>query len=362
MADDADESEKTEDPSQRKLDEAIKRGEVAKSQEVNTWFMMLGSTFLFAILAPNTSASLLLSLKRVVANADQFDLSGPGFADFFSGLAWSVLGVALIPMALLAVMALMGNLIQHRLLFTTEPLAPKLSRISPVSGAKRLFSQEALVNFVKGLIKLSVVAIVMFVVLWPERDRLETMVTAEPLTILGILQELAVKLFGATLAVVTLIAGLDFLYQRQRWWTRQKMTVKEVRDEFKNAEGDPHIKGKLRQLRQERGRKRMMASVPEASVVITNPTHFAVALKYDPSMSAPVCLAKGADNVAFRIREVAKENDVPIVENPPLARALYASVEIEETIPIEHFKAVAQVIGYVMRLKQRPGWRSKGRN
>lgn len=358
MADEPDESEKTEDPSQRKLDEASKKGEVAKSQEVNTWFMMLGSTFLFAILAPNTTAGLMLPLKRVMANAGQFDIAGPGFADFFGALAWSVLGVALIPMALLAVMALMGNLVQHRLLFTVEPLAPKLSRISPVSGAKRLFSQEALVNFGKGLVKLTVVSVVMFAVLWPERDRLDTMITADPITILAILQELAVKLFGATLAIVTLIAAVDFLYQRHRWWTRQKMTVKEVRDEFKNAEGDPHIKGKLKQMRQEKGRKRMMASVPEASVVITNPTHFAVALKYDPSMSAPVCLAKGVDRVAFKIREVAREHDVPVVENPPLARALYASVEIEENIPIEHFKAVAQVIGYVMRLKQRSAWRS----
>ena len=136
------------------------------------------------------------------------------------------------------------------------------------------------------------------------------------------------------------------------------MTVQETRDEYKQMEGDPKIKGRIRAIRSERSRKRMMAAVPQATVVITNPTHYAVALRYDKSMSAPRCLAKGTDAVALRIRGVAEEHDVPIVENPPLARALYASVDVDETIPAEHFKAVAQVIGFVMRLKQKRGWRS----
>jgi flagellar biosynthetic protein FlhB len=136
------------------------------------------------------------------------------------------------------------------------------------------------------------------------------------------------------------------------------MTVQEVRDEYKQMEGDPKIKGRIRAIRNERSRRRMMAAVPNATVVITNPTHFAVALKYDKSMRAPLCLAKGADDVAFRIRELAKEHDVPIVENPPLARALFASVDVDETIPTEHFKAVAQVIGFVMRLERKQAWKA----
>jgi len=135
------------------------------------------------------------------------------------------------------------------------------------------------------------------------------------------------------------------------------MTPKEVKDEYKQMEGDPHIKGKIRQIRAEKSRQRMMAAVPEATVIVTNPTHFAVALKYEREMNAPVCLAKGVDAVALRIRTVGTENDVPIVENPPLARALYASVDVDGTIPTEHFKAVAQVIGYVMRLRDQPSWR-----
>jgi flagellar biosynthetic protein FlhB len=172
--------------------------------------------------------------------------------------------------------------------------------------------------------------------------------------------DLSLKIFGAVLAVVTVIAMADYLYQRNRWWNRLKMTVQETRDEFKQQEGDPKVKGRIRQIRMERSRKRMMAAVPQATVVITNPTHFAVALKYNREMNAPQCVAKGADAIAFRIRELAREHDVPIVENPPLARALYKAVDIDQTIPAEHFKAVAEVIGFVMRLKQNRGWKAAG--
>ena len=176
--------------------------------------------------------------------------------------------------------------------------------------------------------------------------------------ILADFMDLAMKIFGAVLVVITVIAIADYIYQRNRWWDRLKMTLQEVKDEYKQQEGDPKIKGRVRQIRMERSRRRMMAAVPQATVVITNPTHYAVALKYERSMNAPRCVAKGADAVALRIRALARDNDVPIVENPPLARALYASVDIDDTIPNEHFKAVAEVIGFVMRLKQKAGWRA----
>ncbi len=162
------------------------------------------------------------------------------------------------------------------------------------------------------------------------------MVTADPALILPDFQVLGLKVFGAVVAVVTIIALVDYVYQRNRWWNRLKMTLQEVRDEYKQMEGSPEIKGRIRSIRNERSRQRMMANVPNATVVITNPTHFAVALKYDRDMAAPICLAKGADDVAFRIREMAREHDIPIIENPPLARALFASVDIDETIPTEH--------------------------
>jgi flagellar biosynthetic protein FlhB len=362
MSDEAPEqASKTEDPSQKKLEDAHKKGDVAKSQEVVTWFMLLGSAAIFAMMAPGTAANLTETLKLLIMHADQFELGGAGFGQFFNGLAFALVGTVLIPLVVLSSCAIIANLIQHRPLVSLEPITPKLSKISPLAGAKRLFSTESLVNFLKGLFKIGIVGAVVVLVVWPERDRLDTMMTADPLIILADFQEIGIKIFIAVLAVVTVIAMADYLYVRQKWWKKQMMTVQETRDEYKQMEGDPHIKGKLRQLRQERARGRMMAAVPDATVVITNPTHYAVALKYDRDMKAPQCVAKGADAVALRIREVAKDNDVPIVENPPLARALFASVDVDGVIPTEHFQAVAEVIGFVMRLKKGAGWKSSPR-
>jgi flagellar biosynthetic protein FlhB len=351
-------SSKTEDPSQRKLEEAHKKGDVVKSQEVTTWFMIAASGLLFALMAIPSSAALTDSLKVLMANADQFELGAGAFGSFFFGLAGSILLVALIPLFVLMAFGIAGNLVQHMPVLSVEPITPRFSKVNPLEGFKRLFSTEALVNFAKGLIKLSVVSAVLWFTLQPDMARMETMITADPSMILLQFQELGVKIIGAVLAVITIIAIADYIYQRNRWWERQKMTVQETRDEYKQMEGDPKIKGRIRAIRSERSRKRMMAQVPEATVVITNPTHFAVALKYDSDMAAPLCLAKGADAVALRIREAATEHGIPIVENPPLARALFASVEVDETIPTEHFKAVAQVIGFVMRLKNKASWRA----
>ena len=359
MSDEAPEkSSKTEDPTLKKLADAHKRGDVAKSQEVTTWFMLTGSGLLFAFMAGPSSTALLESLKVIIANADQFEVGGSGFGQFFYGLAGSVLLLALIPLTVLFGFAVAGNLVQHMPVLSVDPIKPKLSKISPIEGFKRLFSTEALVNFTKGLVKIGVISAVLWFVLQPDIDRLETMVTMDPALILALFQEMGLRIFAAVIAVVTVMAIADFLYQRHRWWERQKMTVQETRDEYKQMEGDPQIKGRIRAIRNERSRQRMMAAVPEATVVITNPTHYAVALKYDSAMAAPTCVAKGVDAVALRIRALAEEHDVPIVENPPLARALFASVDIDGSIPVEHFKAVAQVIGFVMRLRQKPRWRA----
>jgi flagellar biosynthetic protein FlhB len=243
-------------------------------------------------------------------------------------------------------------MIQHRLLWTTDVLAPKLNRISPMAGIKRLFSWQAIANFVKGLLKLVVVGAVLTALLWPERDRAESMALADPAAILPVTKALALKVMGAVVAMLAVVAAADYLFQYRQWYERQKMTLRELKDEFKESEGDPTIKGKMKQTRAQRMRKRMMADVPKATVIITNPTHFAVALKYEKGMDAPICVAKGADAVAFKIREIGTEHAVPIVENPPLARALYATVEVEQPISPEHYKAVAEVISFVMKLRR----------
>ena len=193
---------------------------------------------------------------------------------------------------------------------------------------------------------------VMTAILWPERHRLESMVRLDPTAILRITTGLTEQLMGAVVAMLAVVAIADYLFQYRQWYERQKMSLQEMKEEFKQSEGDPHVKGRLRQLRAARMKKRMMAAVPKASVIITNPTHYSVALSYERGMSAPVCLAKGVDNIALKIREVAKAHDIPIVENVPLARALYATVEIDDEIPVEHYHAVAEIIGYVMGLRR----------
>lgn len=359
MSDEAPEqSSKTEDPSEKKLRDAHEKGNVAKSQEVNNWFILGGSALTFGMLATPTAQGLFDSFRLLMDNAEKYELGSQALSQFWGNLSGTILLVALIPSLAIAAFAIAANLVQHEPLLSVEPIKPKFSKVNPIEGAKRLFSQEALVNFVKGLLKLAIISGVLWFVLAPEIDSLENMILLEPSMILREFMDMAMKIFGAVLAIITVIAIADFLYQRNRWWQKLKMTVQETRDEYKQQEGDPKIKGRVRQIRMERSRKRMMASVPQATVVITNPTHFAVALKYDKDMAAPKCVAKGADAIAFRIRELAKEHDVPIVENPPLARALYAAMDINDTIPNEHFKAVAEVIGFVMRLKRKPGWKA----
>src|SRR5204862_2803152 len=213
--------------------------------------------------------------------------------------------------------------------------------ISPMSGFKRVFGKQAFANLIKGLFKLALLGGVIAAIFWPERHRLDAMVRFDPVHIAAAVRSLSLQLMGGTVALLAIIAAADYLFQYRQWFERQKMSLREMKEEFKATEGDPHVKGRIRALRQARMKKRMMAAVPKASVVITNPTHFAVALQYDKGMPAPICVAKGVDSIALKIREVAGKHDVPIVENPPLARALHATVEIDDEIPVEHYQAVA---------------------
>jgi flagellar biosynthetic protein FlhB len=355
MAEDNDDAEKTEEPSQKRLEEAINRGDVAKSQEVNTWFVISASALVLVSFSAPASVELATAFRGILANAHRIPVDGGGLSRLFQQIGIETLAAMAVPLLLLALAAAAGNMVQHRLVWSVEALTPKLSKISPIAGAKRLFSKQALVNFVKGLLKLALVGTVFAALLWPERRRLAGLVSTDPAAIMPLAKTLSEELFGAVVAILAIVAAADYLFQYRQWHERHKMSLRELRDEFKQAEGDPKIKGKIRQLRQARAKKRMMAAVPTATVVITNPTHFAVALKYERGMNAPVCVAKGTDLIALKIREVATANDVPIVENPPLARTLHATVEVDGEVPAEHYKAVAEVIGYVLRLNR--SWR-----
>jgi flagellar biosynthetic protein FlhB len=350
MADD--DSEKTEDPTQKRLDDALERGDVAKSQEINTWFIIAGSTLIMSTFSGSIGGGLELPLRNLIANSWMIHTDGPALLSLARQLCLAVLGAIGVPLLMLALTAVGGNMLQHRLVWSAESLKPKFEKISPGAGAKRIFGKQAGANFLKGLFKLIALGAVMTAILWPERLRLESMVRFDPTALLGVSTSMTVHLMGSVVAMLAVVAIADYFFQYRQWYERQKMSLQEIKEEYKQSEGDPHIKGKIRQLRQQRMKKRMMAAVPKASVIITNPTHYSVALSYERGMSAPVCIAKGVDHIAFKIREVARAHDIPIVENVQLARSLYASVEIDDEIPVEHYQAVAEIIGYVMGLKR----------
>jgi len=351
VADERDDTERSEDPTQKRLDEALQRGDVAKSQEVNTWFVLAGATLILLSFSGSMSSGVTKVLAGLVSNAHTIPLDGRGLIHTMQTLALDTIGAVALPFALLVLAAIAGNMVQHRLVWSAEQLKPKLSKISPGAGFKRLFSKMAVANFIKGLIKLGLIGAVMTGLLWPKRDQLDGLVTMDPAIILALTKTLSLEMLGTVVAILFVVALADYLFQYRQWYERQKMSVRELKEEFKQTEGDPAIKAKIRQLRQTRMKKRMMAAVPKASVIITNPTHYAIALQYERGMNAPVCLAKGIDNIALKIREVAAEHRIPVVENPPLARALHATIEVDEEVPPEHYKAVAEVIGYVMRLR-----------
>jgi flagellar biosynthetic protein FlhB len=350
MADDSD--DKTEDPTQKRLDDAHARGDVAKSQEVNTWFVIAGATLVLSTFSGSIGGGILMPLRNLIANAGMLRADGAALLQLGNTLGIAVLAAIGVPLLMLMLAAIAGNMIQHRLVWSAESLTPKFSKVSPGAGFKRVFGKQAVANFAKGVFKLVALGVVMMAVLWPERHRLESFLRFDPSAILGVTTSLTLHLMGAVVAMLAAVAIADYFFQYRQWFQRQKMSLQEIKDEFKQSEGDPHIKGKIRQLRQQRMKKRMMAAVPNASVIITNPTHYSIALSYDRGMPAPICVAKGVDNIAFKIREIARKHDIPIVENVPLARALYATVDIDDEIPVEHYHAVAEIIGYVMGLKR----------
>ncbi len=347
-----DDSQKTEDPTDKKLSQARSKGQVASSQEVKSWVVLLAGTAAIIFMSPLIANQVRLIGLPYLENVEKIPADFDGMRLFMMN-SFIEAGFALAPfMLLLLVFAIGGNLLQVGLLFAPEKIKPEFSKISPMAGLKRMFSARSLVEFLKGILKLVIVAFVSIGMTIPLLTDMTLMPGFSMAEILDRILNIAILISGGTIAVMTVIAVLDFAFQKYQFTKQMKMSKQEVKDEHKQSEGDPQVKGRIRALRQQRARERMMSNVPDADVVITNPTHYAVALKYDiDDMSAPRLVAKGVDTLAFRIREVAEEHDIPIVENPPLARALHASVELDEEIPPEHFVAVAEVIGYVMRLK-----------
>jgi flagellar biosynthetic protein FlhB len=355
VAEEHDPSSKTEEASPRKLEEARRRGDVAKSQDVGAWLSLLAACGVLMTAGGAMSQNLAQALVPFLAAPHQMlgALEGGGGAGIARRALLAAAPLFIAVMAAAGLAGAFGNFVQTGFLWSPEKLKPDFAKLSPMSGFKRIFGVDGLVQFLKTFLKLLITGFVVWRVLEPHKDELARMAAMEPVAVLEFSRTLLVALFSAVLAFLGVGAMLDWLWQRQRFMARMRMSREELKEDFKQTEGDPHVKARVKQIRVQRAKKRMMANVPKATVVITNPTHFAVALRYVAGeTAAPVCMAKGVDSLALKIREVAGAHDIPIVEDPPLARALYATVDVDESIPREHFEAVAKVIGFVMAPKR----------
>lgn len=340
-------AERTEPASQRKIEKARQEGQVALSREAVGFLSLLFAALAAAIVLPGEGHRLAAALSGTLSQGGTREtwLAAQDWAGMFLALAWPVAGAAMLG-------AVAATLLQTRGAITTKGLLPSLAKLSPVAGFGRLFGAEGLLEFLRTLLKIVTVGAALWFV-GKDLPGLAVLMEAPPAALLAAAAEGAMRLTLATLAVFALLAGLDLLLVRHRHLERLRMTRQEVREEMKESEGDPMIRARLRQLRESKGRQRMMAAVPRATVVITNPTHYAVALSYEAGQSAaPRLVAKGADAMAARIREAAQAAGVPIVSEPPLARALYR-LELETEIPAEHWDAVARIIAFVMRERPR---------
>jgi flagellar biosynthetic protein FlhB len=348
---DQDPAEKTEEPTQKRLEDAQKKGQTFQSREINSFMILFAFALMLAWSASGIMTDAKVNLAQYVQRPDAMPVSVGGLADILSTTVYNIGGIMLLPLLIFVAAALFGGFAQRPLVFSLEPLKPKWEKVSPAKGLKRMFSLRAIMEFLKGLVKISIIGVVAFLSIWPWRGELLRMTNTELPGLLQFMHSVSLRMLIGALIILFFIAALDYFYQRYEFYKNMRMSRKEIKDEHKQQEGDPIVKQRLRQIRMERARRRMMANVPTADVVITNPTHYAVALKYEQEiMQAPAVVAKGTDKVALRIREMAKENDVPIVENKPLARALF-EVDLDETIPLEHYQAVAEIISYVYRLK-----------
>ena len=352
-----DKDSKTEEPTEKRISKARSEGDVALSQEIGNLGTLIGALIAISTILPWALSRLYRDMSYFMENVHAVPMDLEGLRQVLVGLMVDIF-VALLPLFGLLVLLGVGlTLSQVGFLWTPKKARPKFNKISPVAGAKKVMSKQKVVDLLKSILKVGLIGTVIWLVIIPLAKHPDVTMQQDFWMTLQDIQHLLVILLLTVTVVFSIIAIADLVYQQHTYKEKLKMTKQEVKDERKQSEGDPQVKSRLAKLRMQRHHDRMMANVPTASVIITNPTHYAVALLYDSdTMNAPRLVAKGVDFLAQKIREVATENDVPIVENPPLARALYAIVDIDQEVPPEHYKAVAEVIGYVMRLKtpQRP--------
>lgn len=355
MAEDTPTGERTEEASAKRREDFRKKGQVAQSREVQTALMFTILLLFWIFYSPYFWEGLMELITTVWSSSCEYTITPPSLMQLtvylFKGMAF-----IMIPLFLVAfITGFLSTLMQIGWLFTTTPLTPDFSKLDPIKGMGRFVSKKSFVEIIKSLLKVMLIGWIAFRTVQGEFDEALVLVDMTVRQILLFLGKTATLIMAKVAAIMIFLAALDYAFVRWEMEEKMKMTKQEQKEEHKDTEGDPHIKSKIRAIQQQMARSRMMAAVPEADVVITNPTRIAVAVKYDNnSMEAPVILAKGQELVAAKIREIARENNIPLVENPPVARLLHSKVKIGETIPAELFKAVAEILAYVYSLKGTP--------
>jgi flagellar biosynthetic protein FlhB len=352
MADESeDESQKTEEPTQRKIEEALKQGQMIYSRELTHFLVILALTLVITMVVASLFKQTTLLLRGFIEHAGQVVMDEKNTGFLLSDVVKKSLLHLLIPLGAFMVAGIISSVLQHGgLKINPDLLMPKWDRVSPVKGLGRLFSMRSLVEFFKGIIKLIVIGIILYAVLYGKLQPLKIIYSFDLIDMLRYLLTLLVRVLIGVCIFLGLLSIADYLYQRHEFYKNLRMSKQDLKEEYKQTEGHPEVKSKQRSLRLERARKRMMSAVPKADVIITNPTHYSIALQYDiEKMKAPMVIAKGQDLIALKIREIGKKHNIVIHEQPLLARALYSSVEIGDYIPETHYHAVAQIISYVFQ-------------
>jgi flagellar biosynthetic protein FlhB len=354
MAEENDGASRTEEPTPRRLEQAREKGDVAKTPELPQLASLAAVVSILAISGGWMCRNLALQLLPFLAHPDSIAIAGGGGMDVARHVLDAALPIIAIVMLSAGAAGAAGHLLQTGLMFTPDKLKVDFSKLSPMQGLKRVFGLDGLIHFAKSLLKVAITAALAWWILKPHLSDIERLGTLDVAAILPYLADLLRRLVFAVMALLLVITGADWFVQKQRFMARMRMSKEELKEEFKNTEGDPHVKAKQKQMRAERARRRMMQQVPKATLVVMNPTHYAVALKYvQGEDDAPICVAKGMDAIALKIRDVAKEANVPVIEDAPLARALYATVDVDDVIPQAHYEAVAKIIGFILRQSRR---------
>ncbi|WP_426358495.1 flagellar biosynthesis protein FlhB [Pseudocolwellia sp. HL-MZ19] len=349
----SDSGEKTEEPTAKKLDDAKKKGQIARSKDLGTMFVLVGSAVALMVVGSALVESLSHIMKRLFTLSREESLDMNALFGVLQGTLTDIIAPLMWIFVIIVFAAFVGNTMLGGISFSAEAMAPKASRLSPIEGFKRMFGVKAVVEFVKSLLKFFVVFIVAYILLAGLFEEiLGLSLEATPINFEHATSML-LWMFLALALSIGIIAAIDAPYQVWEHNRQLKMTKQEVKDEFKNTEGSPEIKGRIRRAQYEMSQRRMMQDVPDSDVVITNPTHYAVAIKYDAAAGgAPTLVAKGIDEMAIHIRTIAKEHNVEILQSPALARSLYYTAEVNKNIPEELFAAVAQVLAFIYQLNE----------